>query len=168
MDRPKRMAGLAKRSRWPTPKRFGEAIRAHQRGRSGALRGASLSTEVQPVVSSKCPGSATTVRDLQRRRLAARWLKRRRRRQMRDATTMGRSTSNDPWRVSPRGFEPLTFGSGGRRSIQLSYGDACVIMAEMNLQQDPNGVGQKTSGTSPAHPARNGSPGENSSRFPAR
>ncbi len=37
-------------------------------------------------------------------------------------TQLFREGTDTPYAVRPAGVEPTTFGSGGQRSIQLSYG----------------------------------------------
>lgn len=45
--------------------------------------------------------------------------------------------------VRPKGFEPSTFASGGRRSIQLSYGRiaCCMALILCWMQSEPEQIG---------------------------
>ena len=60
----------------------------------------------------------------ERNRAIRRWLRHIRPRTGMEIPNIG--ARRDLWRLSPAGFEPATFGSGGQRSVQLSYGDASL------------------------------------------
>ena len=100
--------------------------------KNGAIRLASGTSQVAPNRTESREEEGDDVEDADRPKA-----KRRRtlRTEPHHAASICRGAKGAKEKVSPIGFEPITFGSGGRRSIQLSHGDLAVSRFQKQLNR---------------------------------